>query len=74
MGTKQELKPLTLKAVRAGLKKLADRRAVLREQVKRLDIAEQRLMARCPHDMVYHGDPSGNNDSYHECAICGSLG
>ena len=28
------------------------------------------LIARCPHDWVYHPDPSGNNDSGYVCSIC----
>lgn len=27
---------------------------------------------KCPHkETVYHPDPSGNNDSWHECTRCG---
>jgi len=30
------------------------------------------LYKKCPHtSTVFHADPSGNNDSYSECLICG---
>lgn len=32
----------------------------------------QEIQTKCPHDyMKYYPDASGNNDSYHECVICG---
>lgn len=30
------------------------------------------VIARCPHDWRYEPDPSGNNDSYYECRVCGT--
>lgn len=36
----------------------------------RKDIKE--IMKTCSHDFrIYHPDPSGNNDSYYSCDICG---
>lgn len=30
------------------------------------------IRAECDHPAAsYHGDPSGNNDSHHECVVCG---
>jgi hypothetical protein len=29
------------------------------------------LKEKCPHDWQYHSDPSGNNDSFHDCHLCG---
>ena len=30
------------------------------------------LQNACPHNETkYHSDPSGNNDSFHSCQVCG---
>lgn len=45
-----------------------------KSEMKRLEneLAEARKSCPCPAAaLTYHGDPSGNNDSYHECRICG---
>jgi len=41
------------------------------EQFK-ADISDEReaVIARCPHDWRYYGDPSGGSDSGYCCEIC----
>lgn len=42
-------------------------RASIRENIKN-------IVAKCPHTLTeYHPDASGNNDSHHECCICGAI-
>lgn len=59
-----EQKPFKLSTVRWRLRKL-DR------EMRMLMAERERTVRRCPHDWVYHPDPSGNNDSHYECAVCG---
>jgi ribosomal protein S27E len=45
-----------------------------RHELKRKELDEQFLKVRqkCKHwQTTFHPDPSGNNDSYYECTICG---
>lgn len=42
------------------------------EKTKQLNAEFVKIRSQCKHwDRVYHPDPSGNNDSYYECTICG---
>lgn len=42
------------------------------EAVKHLQDGIRKMQGMCKHqDTTYHPDPSGNNDSYTECNICG---
>jgi len=56
----------------------------LEEELERLDEARseakfhyrsiiRKLQEQCSHSdgVKYHGDPSGNNDSWRECVTCG---
>lgn len=43
------------------------RKAILKIQNER-----RAIQTECSHkNTIYHPDPSGNNDSYHECTTCG---
>ena len=49
--------------------------ALKRQHRQELDIEDKKLRELnniCPHySLTYHPDPSGNNDSYYRCSICG---
>jgi hypothetical protein len=39
------------------------------------DELEKLVQEKCPHPAMnrsFHPDPSGNNDSYYECGLCGA--
>lgn len=42
---------------------------------RKLNERRDKVLSRCPHKgdlsiLIYHADPSGNNDSWYECPIC----
>lgn len=50
-----------------------DLEADYKQQRENLEQRLRQLRARCPHlDVTYHPDPSGNNDSWRECNLCGA--
>lgn len=63
--------------IRRARNKLALQREDAKDALKeRLRAIEQSLLAvqnTCPHyERTFHGDPSGNNDSWTCCDICGA--
>lgn len=60
-----------VRQIQIDMKRATDRyETEIKELRRKLESA--RKDCPCPSAaMVYHGDPSGNNDSYHECRICG---
>lgn len=45
---------------------------VYERRMKTLAKEMAELRKQCGHwETTFHGDPSGNNDSYNECTICG---
>lgn len=42
------------------------------DELVAIDKKIQEIRTKCPHDyMKYFPDASGNNDSHHECVVCG---
>ena len=42
------------------------------DEIKLLNISLKSLQDRCKHEKIeYITDPSGNNDSYNVCCLCG---
>ncbi len=42
------------------------------QAIKEINLKVKAIQEKCCHwTRTYHPDPSGNNDSYHTCDICG---
>lgn len=57
---------LTLEDVRQSRRKLYEQIRIVQQDLRC-------LQRHCPHDYLYHPDPSGNNDSFYECTACGHV-
>lgn len=60
---------LTLTAHRQKVLREEDRH---RDAMKALGAELKRIREGCSHpEWVYHADPAGGSDSFHECSVCG---
>ena len=67
----RELTPINQQEYRALEEKERRRH---RQAIKRLDERRQLFQSTCPHKHTgFVPDPSGNNDSYYECNVCGKI-
>ena len=67
----RKLTPIDQQEYRALEEKERRRHA---QAMKRLDERRQLFQSTCPHkDTGFVPDPSGNNDSYYECNVCGKI-
>lgn len=62
--------------IRKAIKTITDKQHQARETceqtIKNLQKETQTILETCDHpDTTHHPDPSGNNDSYTSCNICG---
>lgn len=66
---------LTPNEIRGKILKLKNRYYKAYDELKmtinEIDKEKQELRQLCLHEWIFHSDPSGNNDSYYECNICG---
>lgn len=65
-----------IRKVRVGRTDIERRLKELAEAYKiKCDLMKEQLAQlrlRCKHwDFSFHGDPSGGNDSFHRCEVCG---
>lgn len=57
--------------IQAEMKRVTERYELEMKELRR-NLEAARKDCPCPKSaMLYRNDPSGNNDSYHECRICG---
>jgi len=68
------MKNLTLENVSKRLAKISIKRAKIymkqEKLLNKLEDESKEIVSRCPHNFVYHSDPSGNNDSGYCCSAC----
>ena len=52
--------------------KLVKEQFAYEKKIKKIKTEIFEIMKNCPHNKIsFHSDPSGNNDSFMECSICG---
>ena len=67
-----ELDEVLKKDIKICNKHRSDEQLRHKQSIQELNSCMDKIQTRCPHyEYTYHEDPSGNNDDYYSCDLCG---